>query len=125
MPELRIDPLTGLRVAIGPTALTDSEAPLEPAAVEDDPLAGGSGQPQMFAARADAGLVETIESVPGPVGSLLDLGADGLERTMGLWRERMRAHADAPFRHLVVDEGVAEAGGEGGADGLGLSLIHI
>ncbi|HYI81137.1 MAG TPA: hypothetical protein VEW67_09780 [Thermoleophilaceae bacterium] len=105
MPDLRIDPLNGLRVAIGADGPTGPEAPGEAVTVADDPLAGGRGQPEMFSARPSSGTVETIESVPGTAGSLLELGADGLAATMAVWRERMRAHADAPFRHLVVDGG--------------------
>jgi UDPglucose--hexose-1-phosphate uridylyltransferase len=97
--------LNGLRVAIGADDRTDPEAPGEAVTVADDPLAGGRGQPEMFSARPSTGTVETIESVPGDADSLLELGADGLEATMAVWRERMRIHADAPFRHLVVDGG--------------------
>jgi UDPglucose--hexose-1-phosphate uridylyltransferase len=105
MQDLRIDPLNGLRVAIGAAGTTGPEAPGEAVTVADDPLAGGRGQPEMFSARPSTGTVETIESVPETAGSLLELGADGLEATMGVWRERMRAHVGAPFRHLVVDGG--------------------
>jgi len=107
MQDLRIDPLSGLRVAIGAADETGAESPGETVTVADDPLAGGRGQPEMFSARPNAEVVEEIESVPGPAGSLLELGVDGLAATMALWRERMRAHADAPFRHLSVDEGTA------------------
>jgi UDPglucose--hexose-1-phosphate uridylyltransferase len=100
MQDLRIDPLSGLRVAIGPSAQAGPEAPGEPATVEDDPLAAGRGQPALFAGRPDAGTVEEVESA----GSLLDLDFAGLAAAMALWRERMRAHAGAPFRHLAVDE---------------------
>lgn len=109
MQDLRIDPLSGLRVAIGPNALTGPETPGEAATVEDDPLAGGRGQPELFAGRPDAGAVEEIASG----GSLPALDADGLAAALALWRERMRAHAGAPFRHLSVDEGAA-AGAAGG-----------
>ncbi len=105
MQDLRIDPLNGLRVAIGPAGPTGPEAPGETVTVADDPLAGGRGQPEMFAARPSTATVEEIASAPGPADSLLELGADGLAATMELWRTRMRAHADAPFRHLVVDAG--------------------
>jgi UDPglucose--hexose-1-phosphate uridylyltransferase len=105
MQDLRIDPLSGLRVAIGEADEGRPEALGEPATVADDPLMGGRGQPEMLSSRPSTGIVEAIDSVPGPAGALLDLGADGLEATMELWRQRMRAHADAPFRHLGVDEG--------------------
>jgi UDPglucose--hexose-1-phosphate uridylyltransferase len=105
MQDLRIDPLSGLRVAIGATDPAGSEAPGETATVADDPLAGGRGQPEMFSARLSTAIVEQIDSVPGPADSLLELGANGLAATMERWRERMRGHAAAPFRHLAVDAG--------------------
>jgi UDPglucose--hexose-1-phosphate uridylyltransferase len=104
MQELRIDPLSGLRVAIGPTAATDPDAPREPTTVTDDPLAGGRGQPELFATRPGAGIVEEIATPP-----LLGLDVDGLAATLETWRTRMRAHADAPFRHLAVDEAVGSS----------------
>lgn len=118
MQDLRIDPLSGLRVAIGEQDGPGPEPPGEPATVADDPLAGGRGQPEMLASRPGAGIVEEIESVAGaeaadadgaPPASLLELGPDGLAATLALWRERLRAHADAPFRHLAVDEGEGTA----------------
>lgn len=79
-----------------------------------DPLGGGRGQPELFAARPAIGAHEVIVNSPDPVSSLLDLGADGLADAMGVWRERLRAHADAPCRHLIVNEG----------DGAAASLAH-
>ncbi len=99
MQELRIDPLSGLRVAIGPTAAAGLDAPREPATVADDPLAGGRGQPELFATRPGAGIVERIDG-----RSLLDPDADEVTAALETWRTRMRVHADAPFRHLAVDE---------------------
>ncbi len=100
MQELRIDPLSGLRVAVGPASAPGGDTPGEAATIDDDPLAGGRGQPEMFAARPGAGVVEEIDVA----GRLLDLGEDGLAAAMTGWRERLRAHADAPFRHLSVDD---------------------
>lgn len=162
MPELRIDPLSGLRVIvagergarpgafIGTAAntLVDPEAdpfleghedrtPPEvyalrpnggppdspgwrvrvvpnmfPALAEGgdavaDPLAGGRGQPELFAARPAAGAHEVVVNGPEPVGSLLDLGPDGLAEAMGVWRDRIRAHVDAGYVHVIVNEGKA------------------
>ena len=162
MPELRIDPLSGLRVIvagergarpgafIGTAAGTvvDPEAdpfleghedrtPPEvyalrpnggppdspgwrvrvvpnmfPALAEGggavtDPLAGGRGQPELFAARPAAGAHEVVVNGPEPVGSLLDLGPDGLAEAMGVWRDRIRAHVDAGYVHVIVNEGKA------------------
>ncbi len=74
-----------------------------------DPLAGGRGEPDLFAVRPASGAHEVIVHSPEPVGSLLDLGADGLAAAMGAWRERMRAHGGARYLHLIVNEG-REAG---------------
>ena len=74
-----------------------------------DPLAAGRGEPDLFAARPAGGAHEVIVNAPEPVGSLAELGAEQLETAMGVWRERMRAHADAAYVHVIVNEG-KEAG---------------
>ena len=164
MPELRIDPLSGLRVIVAgergarPGAFIDAAAgtvvdpetdpfleghedrtPDEvyalrpdggppnspgwrvrvvpnkfPALSADggtgesvDPLADGRGQPELFAGRPATGAHEVVINGPDPVGSLLDLGPDGLADAMGVWRERIRAHADAGYVHVIVNEGQA------------------
>ena len=167
MPELRTDPLSGLRVIVAgergerPGAWLDVEArpPIEPEAdpfleghesqtppelyavrpdggapdapgwtvrvvpnlypalsstgyeseVPVDPLGAGQGEPDLFAARPATGAHEVIVNGPEAVSSLLDLEADHLAEAMGVWRERMRAHPDARYVHLIVNEG-REAG---------------
>jgi UDPglucose--hexose-1-phosphate uridylyltransferase len=167
LPELRLDPLTGLRTivageragrpgggfAVEPRPPLDPESdpfleghedrtPLEvhalrpdggepntpgwlvrvvpnlyPALGEDadgaglaDPLAGGRGQPALFAAKPAAGAHEVIVNSPEPHGSLAQLDVQQLETAMGVWRDRMRAHADdAEYVHVIVNEG-REAG---------------
>ena len=164
MPELRIDPLSGLRVIVAserggrPGAWLDSArrspvdpetdpfreghedrtppeiyalrpdggAPngpgwlarvipnLYPALVDGevdnaDPLASGRGDPDLFAVRPASGAHEVIVNTPESVSSLHDLGPEGLGRAMGVWRERIRAHADAGYTHVIVNEG-REAG---------------
>ncbi|MFL5896828.1 MAG: hypothetical protein ACJ76Z_17145 [Thermoleophilaceae bacterium] len=74
-----------------------------------DPLASGRGMPSLFASRPAVGAHEVIVNTPRAVGSLVELGADGLMVAMEGWRERMRAHSDAAYVHLIVNEGV-EAG---------------
>jgi UDPglucose--hexose-1-phosphate uridylyltransferase len=75
----------------------------------DDPLGSGVGEPGLLVGRPAVGGHEVIVSSPRSVDSLLDLGREGLELAMGVWRERMRAHGEAACRHLIVNEG-AEAG---------------
>jgi UDPglucose--hexose-1-phosphate uridylyltransferase len=74
-----------------------------------DPLASGRGEPELFAARPATGAHEVIVHTPRPVSSLLDLSDEELASAMGVWRERMSAHADAAYVHVIVNEG-REAG---------------
>ncbi len=75
----------------------------------DDPLASGRGEPDLFAARPAHGAHEVIVNAPDPVTSLADLTPEQVETAMSVWRERMRAHADAAYVHVIVNEG-REAG---------------
>ena len=155
MPEIRIDPLTGLRAIIAdrrasrPGALPDwtPVAPVDPA---EDPFAEGqeaSTPPELFALRPDGGAPDTpgwrvrvvpnlypalvpdaappepsgtpdlfwagpasgahevIINSPEPVAALADLPVEQLATAVDVWRERMRAHADAACLHLIVNEG--------------------
>jgi UDPglucose--hexose-1-phosphate uridylyltransferase len=70
-----------------------------------DPLEAGRGEPELFASRPAAGAHEVVINGPEPVGSLLDLGPDGLADAMGVWRERIRFHAGAGYVHVIVNEG--------------------
>ena len=45
-----------------------------------------------------------IVNAPGPVTSLADLTVEQVETAAMAWRTRMRAHADAAFVHLLVNE---------------------
>ena len=72
-----------------------------------DPLAGsgrGSGM-NLFAAQPAAGAHEVIVNVPRHVTRLSELEPDELAGAVAAWRERFRAHADAPLVHLIVNEG--------------------
>jgi UDPglucose--hexose-1-phosphate uridylyltransferase len=79
------------------------------AEAEGDPLAGGRGEPDLFASRPALGAHEVIVNAPDPVHSLAELDADQVERAMSVWRERMRVHGDASYVHVIVNEG-KEAG---------------
>ncbi len=160
MPELRIDPLSGLRVIVAgergsrPGAWLDvtPRAPIDPerdpflAGHEDrtppevyalragdgswrvrvvpnlypalspgeaepgeDPLTGGRGEPELFSTRPALGAHEVIVNAPDPVSSLAELTPEQVETAMAVWRERMRAHQDAAYVHIIVNEG-KEAG---------------
>ena len=166
MPELRIDPLSGLRTIVaaeragrpGGELRAAERPPLDPAgdpfaeghedrtppevfalrpnggapngpgwtvrvvpnlypalgavadgAPGDDPLAAGRGEPDLFAARPAAGAHEVIVNAPDVVTSLADLDPSQVETAMDVWRERIRAHPEAPYVHVIVNEG-REAG---------------
>jgi len=160
LPELRIDPLTGLRVIVAgergsrPGAFLDfarrepidpesdpfapgheDRTPPEVYALRDngswrvrvvpnlypalsendagdpgsDPLATGRGEPDLFASRPAHGSHEVVVNAPDPVSSLAELPPGQVETAMSVWRERMCAHADAAYVHVIVNEG-KEAG---------------
>jgi UDPglucose--hexose-1-phosphate uridylyltransferase len=159
LPELRIDPITGLRVIVAgergsrPGAFLDV-APREPIDPESDPfapghedrtppevyalrengdwkvrvvpnlypalsggeadagtdpLADGHGEPDLFASRPATGAHEVVINAPDPVTSLAELDPSQVDTAMFVWRERMRAHDDAAYVHVIVNEG-KEAG---------------
>jgi UDPglucose--hexose-1-phosphate uridylyltransferase len=74
-----------------------------------DPLAGGRGEPDLFASRPALGAHEVIVNAPDPVHSLAELDPAQVESAMSVWRERMRVHGDTSYVHVIVNEG-KEAG---------------
>jgi UDPglucose--hexose-1-phosphate uridylyltransferase len=154
VPELRVDPLTGLKSIIAASRATrpgggfavDPPDPIDP---EKDPFAPGNedrtppevyavrpngggpdqpgwvtrvvpnlypalaadaeepepqANPDLFTAQAAHGHHEVIVNAPDAVTSLTDLEVDQVASAMDTWRARMRAHADAACRHLIVNE---------------------
>jgi len=86
-------------------ALPEGDAP----ATQADPLAGGRGEPNLFATRPAEGAHEVIVNAPDSVTSLHDLDPEQVDTAMDVWRERMRAHEGAAYVHVIVNEG-REAG---------------
>jgi UDPglucose--hexose-1-phosphate uridylyltransferase len=76
---------------------------------DGDPLASGRGEPNLFASTPALGAHEVIVNAPDAVSSLAELEPAQVETAMSVWRERMRAHADAAYVHIIVNEG-KEAG---------------
>ena len=60
--------------------------------------------PDLFTAQAAAGAQEVIVNAPDPVTSLADLTAEQVEVAAMAWRTRIKAHSDAAFVHLLVNE---------------------
>ena len=65
--------------------------------------------PDLFFAEGATGSHEVIVNAPDPVTSLAELSADQVMTAAEAWRERMRAHPDAAYVHLIVNERI-EAG---------------
>jgi len=154
LPELRVDPLTGLQTILAGDRATRPGGelhadPPEPIDASTDPFAEGhedrtppevfalrpgggapdtpgwtvrvvpnlypalhpdgadpepSAHPDLFSARAARGAHEVIVNAPDSVTSLADLEPVQVATAMDVWRERMRAHADAAFVHVIVNE---------------------
>jgi UDPglucose--hexose-1-phosphate uridylyltransferase len=153
--QLRVDPLTGLKVIIAAARADrpgghfdlEPETPIDPAkdpflpghedrtppelhAVRpngggpDGPgwtvrvvpnlypaIAPGGEEPEpeavpdLFTAQPATGAHEVIVNAPDAVCSMADLAPEQVLAAMEVWRERMRAHADAACVHVLVNEG--------------------
>ncbi len=146
MPEVRVDPLTGLKTIIAgaradrPNALfaVEPDAPIDPAT---DPFAPGhedqtpptlysdgtpwrvrafankypaligdaqvperDAHPDLYAAQPATGGHEVIVNAAEPVTNLAALSTEQVILAVDTWRERIRAHADAACKHLIVNE---------------------
>lgn len=73
-----------------------------------------AGEPDLFASRAALGAHEVLINAPEHVTAMAELGEESFLGAVATWRERMRAHAEAPYVQLVVNEGA----------GAGASLPH-
>ena len=149
MPQVRVDPLTGLKSIIAgeradrpgggfdvpPDAAIDTardpflpghedQTPPEVYRVSDgdggwrvrvvpnlypalDPEArtpDRDATPDLFTAQPALGAHEVIINAPDPVTSLSALSGEQVALAVDTWRERMRAHAGAACRHLIVNE---------------------
>jgi UDPglucose--hexose-1-phosphate uridylyltransferase len=81
-----------------------------------DPLLASrrAGEPDLFGSRAAIGGHEVIVNAPRHATAMAELDEGQLAAAVATWRERMRAHADASYVQLVVNEGA----------GAGASLPH-
>jgi UDPglucose--hexose-1-phosphate uridylyltransferase len=68
-----------------------------------------SANPDLFWAGPARGAHEVIINAPDAVASLSELAPEQVGLAVEVWRERMRAHADAACVHVIVNEG-PEAG---------------
>lgn len=100
--------------ASDPTAPTKGDAGAF--ATAGDPLLESrrSGEPNLFVAKPARGAHEVIVNSPAHVTAMAELDEEQFAAAVETWRQRMRAHADASYVQLIVNEG-------GGA---GASLEH-
>lgn len=73
-----------------------------------------SGEPDLFSSRPATGVHEVIVNAPQHATAMAELDEAQLAAAVETWRERMRAHGEAAYVQLIVNEG-------GGA---GASLEH-
>jgi UDPglucose--hexose-1-phosphate uridylyltransferase len=101
MPEIRVDPLTGLRTIVAGAGA----AALNP----DAPDIPRDATPDLFTRAPARGTHEVL--VNGPATSLAQLTPQQLAEAMQRWRERIRHHvaAGASCVHVSVDEDPAAA----------------
>lgn len=89
--------------AVAHRAGTESSAFSSPA---DPLLASGRGsEPDMFAQRPAHGAHEVIVNSPLHLASLAELEEEALAAAVAAWRSRMRAHRDAAYVQLILNQG--------------------
>ncbi len=83
-----------------------------------DPLLASrrAGEPDLFASRPAGGAHEVIVNAPRHATAMSELSDEQIAAAVGTWRERMRAHSDAAYVQLIVNEG--------GAAGASLEHTH-
>jgi UDPglucose--hexose-1-phosphate uridylyltransferase len=77
---------------------------LYPALEADSPTPPPQARPELFGATAARGAHEVIINGPQPVLSLAELPVEQVVAAVGVWRERMRAHAGSAYLQLIVNE---------------------
>jgi UDPglucose--hexose-1-phosphate uridylyltransferase len=73
-----------------------------------------AGEPDLFASRPAIGGHEVIVNAPKHLTAMAELSEERFAGAIATWRERMRAHSEAAYVQLVVNEGA----------GAGASLPH-
>jgi UDPglucose--hexose-1-phosphate uridylyltransferase len=83
-----------------------------------DPLLASrrAGEPDLFSSRPASGTHEVLINAPDHATALSELDDAQLAAAVETWRERMRAHHDAAYAQLIVNEG--------GAAGASLEHTH-
>jgi UDPglucose--hexose-1-phosphate uridylyltransferase len=74
------------------------------AAQDPEPRPGSNPARDLFWAAPAIGAHEVIVNTPDSVSSLSELPPEQVVQAVDVWRERMRAHGDAAYVHLIVNE---------------------
>lgn len=77
---------------------------LYPALSADSQPPPAEANPDLFWSAPASGAHEVIINAPEPVTSLSQLAPAQVATAIEVWRERMRAHADAAYVHVIVNE---------------------
>jgi UDPglucose--hexose-1-phosphate uridylyltransferase len=77
---------------------------LYPVLDQDSAPSAPHADPDLFWAAPARGSHEVIVNAPDPVTSLGELEVQQVALAVDVWRERMRAHADAACVHVIVNE---------------------
>jgi UDPglucose--hexose-1-phosphate uridylyltransferase len=75
-----------------------------------------AGEPDLFSSRPAEGAHEVLINSPEHLTAMAELSDDQLAAAVATWRERMRAHREASYLQLIVNEG--------GAAGASLEHTH-
>jgi UDPglucose--hexose-1-phosphate uridylyltransferase len=92
--------------ALSPFEDGDGDGHGAPKAPPENPAesAGVNASRDLFWRAPAVGAHEVIINSPKPVVSLAQLEPDEVAAAMDTWRERMRAHADGAYVHMIVNE---------------------
>lgn len=77
---------------------------LYPALSADGPVPERDASPDLFTAVPAHGAHEVIVNAPQSATALAELPVEQVAVAMDVWRERMRAHPDAAYVHVLVNE---------------------
>jgi UDPglucose--hexose-1-phosphate uridylyltransferase len=99
VPEVRIDPLTGLRAIIA------ADADDGVALAADAPPVAPEANRDLFWAGPASGDQERIPHAPPAEVTLAELALEQVLAAVARWRERMRAHEGSAYVHVSAEQG--------------------
>jgi UDPglucose--hexose-1-phosphate uridylyltransferase len=99
----------GWKVRVVPNLYPALDGSGEPSRQEPQPQPGANASRDLFWSAPALGAHEVIINTPEPVTTLAEISDDQRALAIDVWRERMRAHPEASYVHLIVNE-QAEAG---------------